>query len=441
DAALRQIERQVERHVETLATRQERSTEQMAILEEKLVNVWGLLPRLSELEHQQKDFWRLEEQLQGLSSKLDRLAQPESLALELSEQRQATCERRVEQLRGELGECSSSLTSLRDEMRKMVGQQSDQLLKMTSDNFSGFLDRLATLERQLHERAPESSHKLRQLSEGASLLERRLGVVERQLETAGSRSEQVRLEHVADGLRRPLELRIQHLEQQIKVEEPSPEPRLAALERRLREAQEENARLARTFEERQSQLEGAVARVSGALPRMSVEIMSDWEALARERFAEAKVSQDLARLSQRLEAAPSASATERCLEELAVLRGRFNALPEVATVQQLQRCYEELTPLKLRMAELPEEVADAKVLELCSRKLGSLEEDVKSVCWTLDGSEQKLKDLTKQFSSVSAMQSQMASMDGQMEIVTGLIQRTDTMVRFLQHIQNGMTDA
>ncbi|CAJ1331258.1 unnamed protein product, partial [Effrenium voratum] len=261
---------------------------------------------------------------------------------------------------------------------------------------------------------------------------------------------------------RPLELRIQHLEQQIKVEEPSPEPRLAALERRLREAQEENARLARTFEERQSQLEGAVARVSGALPRMSVEIMSDWEALARERFAEAKVSQDLARLSQRLEAAPSASATERCLEELAVLRGRFNALPEVATVQQLQRCYEELTPLKLRMAELPEEVADAKVLELCasaeisgSRELGvgCGERTGNSCGW----SGKRQKDLTKQFSSVSAMQSQMASMDGQMEIVTGLIQRTapelqlscpwrwtserDTMVRFLQHIQNGMTDA
>lgn len=56
---------------------------------------------------------------------------------------------------------------------------------------------------------------------------------------------------------------------------------------------------------------------------------------------------------------------------------------------------------------------------------------MKSISW-------ELKELATQFGNVAQMQSQMQNLDGQMEIVTGLIHRMDAMGRFLQHIQDGM---
>lgn len=412
-----------------LSMQQEQYCEQLAIVEDKLTNLWQLTPRICELEHQQKDFWRLQEQLKSLSLNIDRLnaapmaAPAPNLVLELSEQRQVT-ERRIEQLKGELLQYTTSVADVRDEMRRMIGQQGDHFLKLTGENYSGFLDRLAGLERQLHERAPESQ-KLKSLMEETTLnLERRLNSFERQLKEGQTRAmDTSRFEHLTDGIRRPLESRLSTLELQLRereTESPSPEPRLASMERKLREGQEEHARQLRGFEERCELLETAMSRVSGALPRLSSDIMRDWEALANERFAEAKVTQELQRVAQRIETLPESM--ERCEQELALYRTRLDSLPEVATAQQLQRLNEDLGALKTRLASFPDRGAE---------RLCSLEEAMKSISW-------ELKELATQFGNVAQMQSQMQNLDGQMEIVTGLIHRMDAMGRFLQHVQDGM---
>lgn len=413
-----------------LSVQQDQYCEQLAIVEDKVTNLWQLTPRICELEHQQKDFWRLQEQLKSLSLNIDRLnAAPmasapsrEHLLLQLSEQRQVT-ERRIEQLKGELLQYTTSVADVRDEMRRMIGQQGEHFLKLTGENYSGFLDRLAGLERQLHERAPESQ-KLKSLMEETTLnLERRLNSFERQLKEGQTRAMDTRFEHL-DGIRRPLESRLSTLELQLReareTESPSPEPRLASMERKPREGQEEHARQLRGFEERCELLETAMSRVSGALPRLSSDIMRDWEALANERFAEAKVTQELQRVAQRMETLPESM--ERCEQELALYRTRLDSLPEVATAQQLQRLNEDLGALKTRLACLPDRGAE---------RLCSLEEAMKSISW-------ELKELATQFGNVAQMQSQMQNLDGQMEIVTGLIHRMDAMGRFLQHIQDGM---
>ncbi|OLQ05703.1 hypothetical protein AK812_SmicGene11051 [Symbiodinium microadriaticum] len=66
---------------------------------------------------------------------------------------------------------------------------------------------------------------------------------------------------------------------------------------------------------------------------------------------------------------------------------------------------------------------------------------IKTVSWDLDGAEKQLRELALQFSAVNG---NIANLDGdplipeqgQMEIVTGLIHRMDTMARFLQHVQD-----
>jgi len=429
------------RQIATLSAQQEQNCEQLAIVEEKLTNLWTLTPRICELEHQQKDYWRLQEQLQGLSSNLDRLnAAPTpapSLVLELSEQRQATFDRRIDQLKGEMSQYVTSLADVRDEMRKMIGQQGDHLLKLTGENYSGFLDRIASVERQLHERLPESQKLKMLMEENNSNLEMKLFALERQLKEGQTRAlDTTRFEHLTDGIRRPLESRLNNLELQLREsrERPaSPEPRLTSLERKLREGQEEHAQQLRGFEERCDQLETALSRVSGALPRLSSEILRDWEALAVDRFADSKVSQDLQRLTQRFDTLPES--LEQCKQEIALYRTRLDSLPEVATAQQLARLNEDLGVMKVRLAALP----DTEAVELrCTQRLCSLEDAIKTISWDLDGAEKQLKDLATQFSGILQMQSQMQNLDGQMEIVTGLIHRMDAMGRFLQHIQNGM---
>ncbi|CAK9039030.1 unnamed protein product, partial [Durusdinium trenchii] len=233
---------------------------------------------------------------------------------------------------------------------------------------------------------------------------------------------------------RPLESRMSSLELQLENQPPAPEPRLAAMERKLREGQEEHSRQLRSFEERCESLETAVNRVSSSLPRLSSEIMSDWESMSAERFeASARASKELQRLSQRCEQLPESM--ERCMEELALYRQRLESLPsdEVATAQQLKRLSEDVGALKLVM------VKDTEAVELrCTQKLRSLEDVIKNISWDLDGAEKQLKELANQFASVNQMQLHMQNLDGQMEIVTGLIHRMDAMGRFLQHIQNGM---
>lgn len=64
-----------------------------------------------------------------------------------------------------------------------------------------------------------------------------------------------------------------------------------------------------------------------------------------------------------------------------------------------------------------------------------MEDAIKTVSWDLDGAEKQLRELALQFSAVNG---NIANLDGQMEIVTGLIHRMDTMARFLQHVQDGL---
>eukprot|EP00913_Durusdinium_trenchii_P001969 g1821.t1 len=209
------------KQVAVISAQQERNCEQLAIFEEKLTNLWTLTPRICQLEDQQKDFWRLQEPAS-------------SFQLELAEQRQANCERRVDQLKAELTQYSTSLVDARDEMRKMISQQNDHFSKLT-----GFLDRFAGLERLLHEKAPESQ-KLKTLwEENTATMERRLNLLERQLKEGQARSlDTSRWEHLVEGLRRPLESRMSSLELQLENQPPAPEPRLAAMERKLREGQD-----------------------------------------------------------------------------------------------------------------------------------------------------------------------------------------------------------
>eukprot|EP00438_Fugacium_kawagutii_P033348 Skav204234 [mRNA] locus=scaffold1550:253462:262434:- [translate_table: standard] len=239
----------------------------------------------------------------------------------------ATVERRVEQLKGELSQPSA----------QHQGQKLKSLIEETTSN-----------------------------------VDRRLNSFERQLKEGQTRAmDTSRFEHLTDGIRRPLESRLSGLELQLKEtrDAPSLEPRLVAVERKLREAQEtkmrrrggkrrkeggekrkgerkkeEDTRQLRGFEEsfgagaqrmqlthdiyghiyntpfedggtrdleeRCELLETAMSRVSGALPRLSSELMRDWEASAAERFAEANEFQ---RLAQRLETMPESM--ERCEQE------------------------------------------------------------------------------------------------------------------------------
>lgn len=407
-----------------LAARLEQLTDQFAAFEEKLTPLFGLAPRLGDLERQASESRRIQEQLQA--------SLPSSGPADLR-----AAERRLELRQDDANAMHShAVQDLRNDLVALCSELNDQTLKLAKDSFEGCLDRLESLERQGQERTSSERGLALTLQslvdEGCMALEVRLKSLE------AAQNQQLSLatviEDAATAARRPVEVQLGVLEAELselrrdRAETTSLVlPRLKTLERQ----QEEFKTKSSFLEDRLQRAENDSAELSDFRGSLNTLVSG----IATSVLAGSSVAQEVSQLSARV--VPLCTSLDRQAEELGSLAARVATLPvDPVSSQQVAIISEELGGIKARLSALPEEgVASTSSVERCVQQVRSLEDAIKTVSWDLDGAEKQLRELALQFSAVNG---NIANLDGQMEIVTGLIHRMDTMARFLQHVQDGL---
>jgi len=407
-----------------LAARLEQLTDQFAAFEEKLTPLFGLAPRLGDLERQANEARRTQEQLQA--------SLPSAGSADLR-----AAERRLELRQDDANAMHShAVQDLRNDLVTLCSELNDQTLKLAKDSFEGCLDRLASLERQGQERTSSERGLALTLQslvdEGCMALEVRLKSLE------AAQNQQLSLatviEDAATAARRPVEVQLGVLEAELselrrdRAETTSLVlPRLKTLERQ----QEEFKAKSSFLEDRLQRAETESAEFSDFRGSLNTLVSG----ITTSVLAGSSVAQEVSQLSARV--VPLFASLDRQAEELGSLAARVAALPvDPVSSQQVAIISEELGGIKARLSALPEEgVASTSSVERCVQQVRSLEDAIKTVSWDLDGAEKQLRELAMQFSAVNG---NIANLDGQMEIVTGLIHRMDTMARFLQHVQDGL---
>lgn len=407
-----------------LAARLEQLTDQFAAFEEKLTPLFGLAPRLGDLERQANEARRTQEQLQ--------VSLPSAGSADLR-----AAERRLELRQDDANAMHShAVQDLRNDLVTLCSELNGQTLKLAKDSFEGCLDRLASLERQGQERTSSQRGLALTLQslvdEGCMALEVRLKSLE------AAQNQQLSLatviEDAATAARRPVEVQLGVLEAELselrrdRAETTSLVlPRLKTLERQ----QEEFKAKSSFLEDRLQRAETESAEFSDFRGSLNTLVSG----ITTSVLAGSSVAQEVSQLSARV--VPLFASLDRQAEELGSLAARVATLPvDPVSSQQVAIISEELGGIKARLSALPEEgVASTSSVERCVQQVRSLEDAIKTVSWDLDGAEKQLRELAMQFSAVNG---NIANLDGQMEIVTGLIHRMDTMARFLQHVQDGL---
>eukprot|EP00439_Symbiodinium_sp_Y106_P066438 s1882_g10.t2 len=405
-----------------LAARLEQLTDQFAAFEEKLTPLFGLAPRLGDLERQANEARRTQEQLQ--------VSLPSAGSADLR-----AAERRLELRQDDANAMHShAVQDLRNDLVTLCSELNGQTLKLAKDSFEGCLDRLASLERQGQERTSSQRGLALTLQslvdEGCMALEVRLKSLE------AAQNQQLSLatviEDAATAARRPVEVQLGVLEAELselrrdRAETTSLVlPRLKTLERQ----QEEFKAKSSFLEDRLQRAETESAEFSDFRGSLNTLVSG----ITTSVLAGSSVAQEVSQLSARV--VPLFASLDRQAEELGSLAARVATLPvDPVSSQQVAIISEELGGIKARLSALPEEgVASTSSVERCVQQVRSLEDAIKTVSWDLDGAEKQLRELAMQFSAVNG---NIANLDGQMEIVTGLIHRMDTMARFLQHVQD-----